>query len=57
LVEIEVGRRRGRSQYPAVGQADADGVAHEDDAAVRVMQREVVLGMTGRVDGGEGSVR
>ena len=34
LVEVEVGRRRRRAQHAGVGQADADGVADEEDPRV-----------------------
>ena len=56
-VEVEVGRRGGRPQHPDVGQAHPDRVADEQDARLRVVQAEVVLGVAGRVDRGEGPGR
>src|SRR5204863_3170902 len=53
LVEVEVGGRRGGPQDAGVGQAHAHRVAGEEDAALRVVQRQVVLGVAGRVDGGQ----
>ena len=53
LVEVEVRRRGGRAQDAGVGQADAHGVADEEQAAERVVQAEVVLGVTRGVDRGE----
>ena len=53
LVEVEVRRRGGRAQDAGVGQTDPDGVAHEEQAAERVVQAEVVLGVPRGVDGRE----
>src|SRR3546814_2188102 len=57
LVEVEVGWGRGRTQDPSGRQAHAHGVAGEEQAAVGVVQGEVVLRVSGRVDGGEAPVR
>ena len=56
-LEVEVGRGRRRPQHAGVGKAHSHGVAHEQDAAQRVVQREVVLRVAGRVDGREGARR
>ena len=42
---------------PDVGQADPDGVAGEEDAALAVVQGQMVLGVPGRIDGGQGAAR
>jgi hypothetical protein len=55
--QIEVGRRGGRAEHPDVGQPDPNRVAGEDDPAVGVVQGQVVLGVAGRVDGGQGAPR
>ena len=46
-VEVEVGRRRRGPQHPGVGQPHPDGVAGEEDAAHRVVQGQMVLGVPG----------
>ena len=57
LVQIEVGRWRRRTQDADIGKAHADRVAREEQAAVGVVQREVVLRVAGRVHGGQGPSR
>ena len=52
-VEVEVGRRGRRAQHAHLGQAHSDGVAHEQQAALAVVQGKVVLGVAGRVDAGQ----
>ena len=49
--EVEVGRWRGRPENSDVGQADADRIAAEEQAARRVDEAEVVLRVPGAVDG------
>src|ERR687897_1512175 len=56
LVEIEVGRRRRRAQHADVGQAHAHRIAGEQQPRVRVVQRQVVLGVPRRIDRGERAV-
>ena len=57
LVQVEIGRRGGGAHDPRVGQADPDGVAGEEDAALAVVQGQMMLGVPGRIDGGEGAAR
>ena len=45
-----------RAQDPGVGKAHADGVAGEQQAAVGVVQGEMMLGVPGGVDGGEDAI-
>ena len=46
-VEVEVGWRGGGAQHAPVGQLHPDGVAGEEDAALRVVEAHVVLGVPG----------
>ncbi len=47
LVQVEVGGRRRRAQHAGVGQAHPDGVTGEQDAALAVVQGQMVLGVPG----------
>ena len=54
LVEVEVRRRCRRTEHAGAWQSHPDRVsAHEQEAAVAVVEAEVVLGVARRVDAGE----